>query len=226
MNHHLRGVALGIAHGLQRAVALNFHNANGRGGCGALQLVRLFKLLECGLRFIDRFLIFLGIDARNDLISLELELRALELVFGLLHRSIVFGARNVFVRLFLGYLPHKVFVSAFLIQIVSLLRLRIEFDEDIALLHLRAGGGQLGDDHGADLGSLEPRGKNNEGTRSLGSPIEPQSLREILSFHFDDGFLDTRRRSFASEMSEQEDGHDEKEQSGRTEDEFLGLSAG
>ena len=49
---------------------------------------------------------------------------------------------------------------------------------------------------------------------------------EVLSFHFDDGFLDTRCRSSAPEMSEQESGHDEKKRGGRTENEFLGLSAG
>jgi hypothetical protein len=37
--------------------------------------------------------------------------------------------------------------------------------------------------------------------------MEPQSLREVFSFHSDDGFLKVRRRSPGPEMSEQEGNH-------------------
>ena len=60
----------------------------------------------------------------------------------------------------------------------------------------------------------------------MGGSIKAQRLREVLSFHFHDGFLDIRRRSLAPEMGEQKDGHDEEKQSGRTKDDFFGLSAG
>src|SRR5207249_6350710 len=104
-------------------------------------------------------------------------------VFGLFHRRIVFGPRDVLLRLFLGDLPDKVFIGAFLIQIVFCLSLRIKFDEDGIFFHMSAGGNELGDDHGADLSSLEPGGQDHEGTRRLRRSIQAEYLRETLPFH-------------------------------------------
>jgi len=157
---------------------------------------------------------------------LQLELRALELVLGLFHRRIVFGQRDAFLGLFLRYLPDQVFVRALFIQIVFRLCLRIEFNEDVALVYVRPGGGQLGNDHRTDLRAFQPGGQDYEGTRSLGAPIQPQRCREVFSFHSDDGFLDTGSRPAGAEMCEKEGAHNEEEHNGCTQDEFPGPSAG
>ncbi len=74
---HFIGIGLRVAHGLLCAVALNLQNAHGGGGCSSLQIVGFLDLGECDLRFFQVFLIFLGVDARDDFVALYFELRFL-----------------------------------------------------------------------------------------------------------------------------------------------------
>jgi len=67
-----------------------------------------------------------------------------KLVLGLFHRRIVFGQRDAFLGLFFALPARPGFVRALFIQIVFRLCLRIEFNEDVALVYVRPGGGQLG----------------------------------------------------------------------------------
>ena len=170
-------------------------------------------------------MIFFGVDAGNNFIPLKLEFGALEFVFGLFHRRIVFGSRDVFLRLFLGDLPDKVFVATLLVQIVLGLRLRIEFDEEGIFFHMGAGGDQLGDDHGTDLRSFELGGQHHEGTRGLRCSIQADYLPEILPFHFYSGLTSVRSPLALPEVREEIGHRNEKQKRGPCQHDSAGLSA-
>jgi len=194
-------------------------------GSGALKFVGLFQLLESDLRFVEGFLVFFGVNAGNNFIPLKLEFRAFEFVFRLFHRRVIFGARDVFLRLFLGDLPDKVFVGAFLIQIVLCLRLRIEFDKEGIFFHMGACGNQLGDDHGADLRSFELRGQDHEGTRGLRCSIQADCLPEILPFHFYSGLTSVRCLPALPKVREEIGDRYEKQKGRSCQSDSAGLSA-
>ena len=175
--------------------------------------------------FVESFLIFLGVNAGNNFIPLKLELGALEFIFGLFHRRIVFGPRDVFLRLFLGNLPNKVFVGAFLIQIVFCLSLRIKFDQDGIFFHMGAGGNQLGDDHGADLSSFEPGGQDHEGARGLRGSIQAEYLRETLPFHSYRGLASSSSPLALPEVREKIGDGNEKQKGGSRQHDLAGLTA-
>jgi hypothetical protein len=149
---HFLGIGLRLAHGLLCAVALNLQNAHGGGGCGSLQIVGFLDLGECDVRFFQGFLIFLGVDARDDFVALHFQLGFFQSILRLGERSIVFYLGNFPFSFFLLHLADEIGVSFLFVEEVLHLGLRVKLHQDFILLD-----GGAGRDKRSDIQVVELR---------------------------------------------------------------------
>ena len=138
-NRHLVGVALGLLHGVLGAIAANLQDAHvGLRGL-ALQIERGLELREPGVRFLERLLVLLRLDFRQELVLDDLELRPAAAALRLFQLALVFRARGALLGVLLPNLLLEIAQLDAAIERVLQLVLAIELDEQVAGLHECAG---------------------------------------------------------------------------------------
>ena len=180
---HLRGVGLGMAGGRERPIPLDLEDPNVGLRRPALEIEGLPQLGQRRLGLLERLVVLLGGDARQHLVLEDLELRPFDVALGLLELRLVARAGDVLFRLFLVDLRDKVEVVRSPVLRDLQLPLPIELDEQIALLHLRARGCQLGDDERGGRAPRESRRCDHPGPHRLHGAVDTDGADELFPLH-------------------------------------------
>ena len=124
-----------MQHGFARAVALNFQDADGSLRRLTLQVKGLFQLSQRGAGLVEILAGLLRIDARQQLNLLHLQLGLAQRALGGFNVGLVLHVRRGFGRLGLQNLAVLIFALRLFVDRVAQLRLAIELDQRISLLH-------------------------------------------------------------------------------------------
>ena len=160
---HEVGIGLSVQHGLLRAIALNFQDANRR-LCGfAFQVKGFTKLPIGGFGFVEVFLVFFRIDARYDFRLLYFQFRLAKIVLGLFEFGLILCPCRTLLSLLFGLLVDK----------VPHLGLPVKFHQQISLFDAGPSRNHPDDGKCGNLLSCEQRRKYGSRLHRFGCSLKP-----------------------------------------------------